>query len=147
MAGEVRDPSSDFYNSFEPKTTNRFIIDFGEPFDKIPKYVTKECTPLILRKSGVEYRYDDVVFTLYDPIQPSTSQIIRDAFDVLKTKEHNDFKINVELLGPVGDSVSQWILRGEIEHIDFGKLSWSGEKTEPLLIKITFKVHSAILNY
>jgi hypothetical protein len=137
--------NDDYAKSFEPKTANRFIVKFGEPFDIIPEYVTKSVSALTLNRIDESYVWEDVVFELYDPIHPSTSAKIRDAMDVLKKLQSNTILVNVTLLDPVGTVISEWKLTGFIKEIDFGKLTW--ENGNPIIISIKFKVYSAILNY
>jgi hypothetical protein len=82
---------------------------------------------------------------MYDPISPSTSQSIMYGLRELRKKDSQQIKVNIKLLGPVGDIVEEWDVIGEIDYIDFGHLDWSSGET--LNIKVAMKVHYAILQY
>jgi hypothetical protein len=129
---------------FEPKKNNKFNVTFGEPFN-IPTNVIKEFqrpSPK-LTKTGI--KWDDMVFTMYDPISPSTSQSIMDGLRELRKKDNPQIKVNIKLLGPIGDIVEEWDVIGEIDYIDFGHLDWSSG--EQLNIKVAMKVQYAVLQY
>ena len=54
--------------------------------------------------------------------------------------------ITFNLLGPVGDIVEEWILKGTyIESVDFGELDYSS--TDPAEITMTLKYDFAILQF
>jgi hypothetical protein len=132
------------FEQFEPKKSNRFHVKFGDPFN-IPIYVIKEVQRPSFKMANCGIRWDDMVFTMYDPISPSTSQSIMYGLRELRKKDSQQIKVNIKLLGPVGDIVEEWDVIGEIDYIDFGHLDWSSGET--LNIKVAMKVHHAILQY
>jgi hypothetical protein len=54
--------------------------------------------------------------------------------------------INILTLGPVGDVVEEWILKGAyVQNANFGDMDWTSET--PANIAITIVMDYAILNY
>ena len=54
--------------------------------------------------------------------------------------------VTFNLLGPVGDVVEEWVLKGPyIEMADFGELDYSS--TDPAEIMLTLKYYYAILQF
>jgi hypothetical protein len=152
-----------FYRNFEPKLSNRFIMEV----DGIESYIiktasrptfTSEVVELdhinIKRKIKGKSTWDDINITLYDPIVPSGAQQVmewirsshesitgRDGYAAFYKKD-----ISFYLLGPVGDKVEQWTLKGAfISSANFGELDWSGN--DPLSIELTISYDYAILEY
>jgi len=152
-----------FYKNFEPKLSNRFIMEV----DGIESYIiktasrptfTSEVVELdhinLKRKIKGKSTWDDINITLYDPIVPSGAQQVmewirsshesitgRDGYAAFYKKD-----ISFYLLGPVGDKVEQWTLKGAfISSANFGELDWSGN--DPLSIELTISYDYAILEY
>jgi hypothetical protein len=83
-------------------------------------------------------KWDPITFTLYDPVTPSGAQAVmewvrlhhesvtgRDGYSDMYKK---DLTFNV--LGPVGDIVSEWILKGcFITSANFGEYNWDTADT------------------
>ena len=152
-----------FYGNWEPKLTNRFIMEM----DYIDSYVIKtaarptytaEAVELdhinVKRKVKGKSVWDDVNITLYDPIVPSGAQMVmdwvrtshesltgRDGYAAFYKKD-----VTMYLLGPVGDKIEQWTLKGAfISSATFGELDWAGN--DPLSIELTLSIDYAILEY
>jgi hypothetical protein len=152
-----------FYKNFEPKLSNRFIMEI----DGIESYIiktasrptfTSEVVELdhinLKRKIKGKSTWDDINITLYDPIVPSGAQQVmewirtshesltgRDGYAAFYKKD-----ITFYLLGPVGDKVEQWTLKGAfISSANFGELDWSGN--DPLSIELQLSYDYAILEY
>jgi hypothetical protein len=152
-----------FYGNWEPKLTNRFIMEM----DYIDSYVIKtaarptytaEAVELdhinVKRKVKGKSVWDDVNITLYDPIVPSGAQMVmdwvrashesitgRDGYASFYKKNLNFFT-----LGPVGDKIEQWTLVGAwINQANFGDMDWSGN--DPVSIELTLSYDYAILEY
>lgn len=129
----------------EPKVDNRFLVEFPEFFN-IPEYVIHKTTrPSFKMERYGKMKWDDMVFTLYDPIAPSSAQAIMNGIKELNKKDSQVITVTLKLLGPVGDVVEKWSIIGEIDKIDFGKLDWKND--EQLLIKIYFKVSYCTLEF
>lgn len=152
-----------FYRNFEPKLSNRFIMEVNGIESYIIKTAsrptfTSEVVELdhinIKRKIKGKSTWDDINITLYDPIVPSGAQQVmewirsshesitgRDGYAAFYKKD-----ISFYLLGPVGDKVEQWTLKGAfISSANFGELDWSGN--DPLSIELTISYDYAILEY
>lgn len=152
-----------FFKAFEPKMQNRFIMYM----DGLPAYVikgmqrprlTQEARALnhINVQTYVKGRtvWGAVQMTLHDPIVPSAAQSVmewvrlhhesvtgRDGYADFYKK---DLRFNV--LGPVGDKVEEWILKGcQITEANFGDMNW--DEDQPMNITLTIQPDYCILNY
>jgi hypothetical protein len=108
----------------------------------------------VKRKIKGKSTWDDINITLYDPIVPSGAQQVmewvrsshesltgRDGYAAFYKKD-----ITFYLLGPVGDKVEQWTLKGAfISSANFGELDWASN--DPLSIELTLVYDYAILEY
>ena len=135
---------SEFYTTFEPKITNRFIVyiknDNGESI--LPSYVIKSINrPNYVLENG-SLKPNNFKLTCYDPIVPSVPQMIMSSIE--KSEKWN---MIVNILGPVGDKVEEWEIKGaKINSIKFSDLDWQN-KGDPLEIEITLNFDWAKLNY
>jgi len=141
----VLDPNSMFFTAFEPKQQNRFIMYV----DGFPSYIIKAVSGMgfsqeeivlnhinVYRKIKGKLKWNDLSLTLFDPITPSGAQALmewvrlhhesvtgRDGYSDFYKK---DLRLNV--LGPVGDVVSEWIIKGAfIKSAEFGEYNWDNE--------------------
>ena len=152
-----------FYKNFEPKLSNRFIMEINGIESYIIKTAnrptfTSEVVELdhinVKRKIKGKSTWDDVTITLYDPIVPSGAQQVmewvrqshesltgRDGYSAFYKKDITFF-----LLGPVGDKIEQWTLKGAfINSANFGELDWASN--DPLSIELTLSYDYAILEF
>jgi hypothetical protein len=92
---------------------------------------------------------------LYDPIVPSGAQAVMEWVrlgheSVTGRNGYSDFykkDITINVLGPVGDKVEEWILKGTfITSVDFGELDWSNDG-DAAKITIGIQPDYCILNY
>ena len=161
---EVLEFNQMFYTNFEPKVKNRFIFEI----DGIPSYLCKagkrpsikfETITLdhinLKRKLKGKGEWEDITVTLYDPIVPSGAQAVmewvrlshesltgRDGYAEFYKKD-----VNLYMLGPVGDKIEQWTLKGAfINQATFGEVNW-GTAAEVAEITITLSMDYAILEY
>ena len=160
----VVNPNEIFYTAFEPKQANRFILYM----DGMPSYIIKGVSAVTLNQGIVTLNHinverkvkgksvwQDVTMTLFAPITTSGAQAVmewvrlhhesvtgRDGYSDFYKKE---LKINV--LGPVGDIVSEWILKGAfITSTNFGEYSWDSPDTA-INLQITVAIDYAVLNF
>jgi hypothetical protein len=152
-----------FYRNFEPKLGNRFIMEINGIESYIIKTAsrptfTSEIVELdhinVKRKIKGKSTWDDITISLYDPIVPSGAQQVmewirsshesltgRDGYAAFYKKDITFF-----LLGPVGDKIEQWTLKGAfITSANFGELDWAAN--DPLSIELTLTYDYAILEY
>jgi hypothetical protein len=152
-----------FYKNFEPKLSNRFIMEINGIESYIIKTAnrptfTSEVVELdhinVKRKIKGKSTWDDVTITLYDPIVPSGAQQVmewirtshesltgRDGYAAFYKKD-----VTFYILGPVGDKVEQWTLKGAfINSANFGDLDWSSN--DPVSIELTLSYDYAILEF
>lgn len=152
-----------FFTAFEPKMANRFVLYM----DGIPSYIVKKVArPSITQeKKAIDHinvqRYvkgktiwGEMQMTLYDPIVPSGAQAVmewvrlhhesvtgRDGYLEFYKK---DLTLNV--LGPVGDKVEEWIIKGaQITAVTFGDMDWSTDN--PVEFNMTIQPDYCVLNY
>ncbi len=161
----VLDPSEIMFTAFEPKVLNRFIMYI----DGIPSFLIKSVTSpsfeageIVLdhintyRKiKGGKLRWGDMTFTMYDPITPSGAQAVMEWVrlsheSVTGRAGYSDFykkDLVFNVLGPVGDVVSEWIIKGAyVKSGNFGDYNWAGEG-EAASIQVSVAMDYCILNY
>lgn len=152
-----------FFTAFEPKLKNRFVLYL----DGIPSYIVSKVKRPTLKQESKKIdhinlqRYvkgkttwGTIEMTLYDPIVPSGAQAVmewvrlhhesvtgRDGYLEFYKK---DLTLNV--LGPVGDKVEEWIIKGaQITDVNFGEMDWSGD--DIVNITVTLQPDYCVLNY
>lgn len=134
------------FSSFEPKVQNRFIMYL----DGIPSFlirktdrpkITGEAKVLdhinIQRKYRGKSKWSDISIELYDPIVPSGAQAVMEWIrlhheSVTGRDGYADFykkDVTINVLGPVGDKVEEWTLKGAFisGETNFGTLAWENE--------------------
>jgi hypothetical protein len=152
-----------FYTNFEPKMKNRYVMEI----DNIPSYLVKaanrptiqfETVTLdhinVKRKLKGKGEWQDITITLYDPIVPSGAQAVMEWIrlgheSITGRDGYADFykkDVDFYLLGPVGDKIEQWKLKGAfISQANFGDLSF--DSNEPATIELTLSYDYAILEF
>jgi hypothetical protein len=160
---EVLEFNDMFYTNFEPKTKNRFIMEI----DGIPSYLIKTANrPSIQfetitldhinvnRKLKGKGTWQPIEITLFDPIVPSGAQAVMEwvrlSHESLTGRDgYADFykkDIQCYLLGPVGDKIEQWTLKGAfIQAATFNDLDWSSN--DVVEISLTLEYDYAILEF
>ena len=160
----ILDPNEIFFTAFEPKVANRFIMYV----DGMPSYTIKQVSSfsveqgeIILnhintqRKIKGRAKWSDVTLTLYAPITPSGAQAVMEWVrlhheSVTGRDGYSDFykkDITLDVLGPVGDIVSEWIFKGAfIKTATFPEFNWD---TDAAAVNITLALGMdyAVLNF
>jgi hypothetical protein len=149
----ILDSNEIFFTAFEPKVQNRFIMYV----DGIPAYTIKGISSVgfsqneiilnhinVYRKIKGRMVWNDLTMTLFDPITPSGAQAVmewvrlhhesvtgRDGYSDMYKKD-----VTINVLGPVGDIVSEWIIKGAfIKSGEFGEYNWdNGEAAQNLTV-------------
>ena len=159
----ILDSAQMMFTAFEPKLQNRFVMYI----DGIPAFLVKKVgRPNISfndvtldhinvkRKIKGKADWQDITADLYDPVTPSGAQAVMEWVrlsheSVTGRDGYSDFykkDIRIKTLGPVGDVVEEWILKGAYCHAaDFGEADWSS--SDPTDITLTIRMDYAILNY
>ena len=160
---KVLDPSEIMFTPFEPKTKNRFIMYI----EGIPAFTIKamnrpqiQFDEVVLEHINVK-RYvkgkgawQPLEITLYDPIVPSASQAVMEWVrehheSVTGRQGYSDFykkDITFNLLGPVGDIIEEWTLKGTfIQSANFGTMDYG--TSDPVEIALTLQYDYAILQF
>jgi len=152
-----------FYTNFEPKMKNRYIMEI----DGIQSYLVKagnrpqinfEKVTLdhinVKRQLKGKGEWQDLEITLYDPIVPSGAQAVMEwvrlSHESITGRDgYADFykkDIDIYMLGPVGDKIEQWKLKGAfILQANFGDLDFASN--EVATITLTLSYDYAILEY
>ena len=160
---ELLDPTEIMFTAFEPKVQNRFIMYI----DGIPAYLIKAAGrpgitfgDVVLEHINVKRKlkgkgdWQDVSITLYDPVVPSAAQAVMEWVrlsheSVTGRDGYSDFykkDITFNALGPVGDKVEEWTLKGAyIASVTMGDMDW-GTDTQ-IEIGLTLKYDYAILQF
>ena len=160
----VLDPNEIFYTAFEPKQANRFILYM----DGMPSYIIKGVSAVTLNQGMVTLNHinverkvkgksvwQDVTMTLFDPITPSGAQATMEWVrlhheSVTGRDGYSDFykkDLTLNVLGPVGDIVSEWILKGAfIVNTNFGEYNWDTVDTA-INLTIEVSIDYAVLNF
>ena len=151
------------FTAFEPKLQNRFIMYI----DGIPAYIVKKVGRPnvsfndvtldhinVKRKLKGKADWQDITADLYDPVTPSGAQAVMEWVrlsheSVTGRDGYSDFykkEIRIKTLGPVGDVVEEWILKGAYcSNANFGDMDWSSDT--PANISLTIVMDYAILNF
>ena len=160
---ELLEPQDIMFTPFEPKLKNRFIMQI----DGINAYLIKtmnrpqiDSDEVILEHMNVtryvkgKSRWQPLEITLYDPIVPSASQQViewirlhhesvtgRDGYSDMYKKD-----ITFNVLGPVGDKVEEWTLKGAfITDANFNDLDYAS--SDAVDIALTLRYDYAILQF
>ena len=160
---EVLEFNEMFFTNFEPKMKNRYIMEV----DGIQSYLIKAANrpsisfePVVLDHINIKRKlqgkgdWQDITITLYDPIVPSGAQQVMEWVrlgheSLTGRRGYADFykkDIDIYMLGPVGDKIEQWKLKGAfIVSANFGDLAF--DSNEPATIELTLAYDYAILEF
>ena len=160
----VLNPNEIFFTAFEPKQANRFILFV----DGFPAYVMKAVAGVNVSQGAVALNHINVQryvkgktvwgpidITLFDPITPSGAQAAMEWMrlhheSVTGRDGYSDFykkDLTINVLGPVGDIVSEWIIKGAlITEAGFGDYNWDNENAAQEL-SLTVQPDYCVLNF
>ena len=160
----VLNPNEIFFTAFEPKQKNRFIAFV----DGFPAYIMKGVGAVTVEQGTVPLNHinvqrfvkgkttwGEIQFTLFDPITPSGAQSVMEWVrlhheSVTGRDGYSDFykkDLTINVLGPVGDIVSEWIIKGAlITEANFGDYSWDNESAA-VELQLTVQPDYCILNF
>ena len=163
----IIDSTKMMFTAFEPKLQNRFLMSIDDGAGSIPGYLIKKIQRPsvsfgevtldhinVKRKLKGKANWDNITCDLYDPVTPSGAQSIMEwvrlSHEAVTGRDgYSDFykkDIDIFTLGPVGDVVEQWKLKGAFcSNANFGDMDWTSES--PANISITIVMDYAILNY
>jgi hypothetical protein len=95
-----------------------------------------------------------MTLSLYSPISPSGQQAVMEWVrlsheSVTGRDGYSDFykkDCSINILGPVGDIVSEWILKGAfIKETNFGSYDWATQ--DAVELSVTLAMDYCVLNY
>ena len=160
----ILNPNEIFFTAFEPKQSNRFILYM----DGVPAYLVKGVGAVSLTQSAVALNHinvqryvkgktiwNTIQFTMYESITPSGAQAVMEWVrlgheSVTGRDGYSDFykkDITFNVLGPVGDIVSEWVIKGAvITEVNFGDYNWDDDG-QAVNIQVTVQPDYCILNY
>jgi len=159
----VLDPNEIFFTPFEPKQQNRFVLYV----DGFPAYLIKGLGAVTVSQGTVALNHINVQrfvkgkttwgpisMTLFDAITPSGAQSVMEWVrlhheSVTGRDGYSDFykkDMTVNVLGPVGDVVSEWIIKGAlIVDASFGEYNYDNEGA--VEISMTVQPDYCVLNF
>ena len=159
----IIDSTQMMFTAFEPKLQNRFLMRM----DGIDSYLIKKISrpsvsfgEIVLdhinvkRKIKGKANWENITCELYDPVTPSGAQAVMEWVrlsheSVTGRDGYSDFykkDIRIKTLGPVGDVVEEWILKGAYcQNASFGDMDWTSDA--PVSITMNIVMDYAILNY
>ena len=160
----VLDPNEIFFTAFEPKQANRFILYM----DGIPSFMIKGMSAVTLaqgvvtlnhinveRKVKGKSTWQNMTMTLFDPITPSGAQAVMEWVrlhheSVTGRDGYSDFykkDLTIDVLGPVGDIVSEWVLKGAfVTNTNFGEYNWDTVDSA-VNLQVELSIDYAVLNF
>ena len=161
---ELLDPTEIFYTAYEPKMANRFIMYI----EGIPAYLIKAASrptiqfeEIVLDHINVK-RYikgkgawQPIDIMLYDPVVPSAAQSVMEWIrlsheSVTGRDGYSDFykkDVTFNMLGPVGDVVEEWTLKGAfVQDANFNDMDFANG-TDPVDLELTLRYDYAILQF
>ena len=160
----ILNPNEIFFTAFEPKQSNRFILYM----DGVPSFLVKGVGGINVAQTAVALNHINVQryvkgktiwgaisMTLYESITPSGAQAVMEWIrlgheSVTGRDGYSDFykkDLTFNVLGPVGDIVSEWIIKGAVvTSANFGDYNWDDDGT---IVNIALEVQPdyCILNY
>ena len=160
---DLIDPSEIMFTPFEPKTKNRYI----KYIEGIPAYLIKTANRPSINFEAITLdhinvkryvkgkgEWQELEISLYDPVVPSAAQAVMEWVrlgheSVTGRDGYSDFykkDITINVLGPVGDKVEEWTLKGAfITAANFNDLAW--ESNDPAEVTLTLRYDYAILQF
>ena len=161
---QLLDPTEVMFTSFEPKMSNRFIMYI----EGIPAYLIKAANRPEIGNGKVTIdhinvrryvkgrsEWSSLTISLYDPVVPSAAQAAMEWVrlhheSVTGRDGYSDFykkDVTINVLGPVGDVVSEWILKGSfIKDATFKGFNWDTE-AEAQDVALTLGMDYCVLNF
>ena len=152
---------------YEPKKKNRWLITFPADLGIQQWWLSSASRPSITQNE-VEipflntstwvigrFTWESIDVTFRDPIGPSATQAIMEWVrlhheSVTGRNGYSDFykkDLTVEILGPLGDIVGEWIVKGGfIKSANFGDYNWDTE-AEAQNIEMTIGMDYMVLNF
>lgn len=159
----ILDSNEIMFTAFEPMVQNRFVFYL----DGIPSYLIKKADAPgvtlgeikiehinVYRKLKGKAEWKDISLSLYSPISPSGQQAIMEWVrlhheSVTGRDGYSDFykkDCSLAILGPVGDIVSEWIIKGAfIKETSFGSYDWA--TADPTELTLSLGMDFCELNY
>ena len=109
----------------------------------------------VKRKIKGKADWQNITAELYDPVTPSGAQAVMEWVrlsheSVTGRDGYSDFykkDLTIDVLGPVGDVVSEWIIKGAfIKDAAFGDMNWDDDSTV-MNISLTIGMDYCVLNF
>lgn len=161
----ILDSNELLFTAFEPKLQNRFTLGLADlkvqgwmvKSISAPSYTDQEVVIHHIntyRKTRGKREWNDMTMVLYDSINPAASEAVidwarRSYESVTGRAGYSDFykkDLELNVLGPVGDIVSQWIIVGAFaKEVNFGEYNY--ENSDPVEISLTVAMDYCVLNY
>jgi hypothetical protein len=153
-----------FFTPFEPKQKNRFLLEI----DGIQSFMIKKIGAISVTQNSIPLNYinvqrfvkgktkwDSISMELFDPITPSGAQAVMEWVrlhheSITGRDGYSDFykkDLKMQILGPVGDIVSEWEIRGAlITKASFGDYDWDDDGSAQT-ISLDIQPDYCVLNF
>ncbi len=153
-----------FFTPFEPKQKNRFLLEI----DGIQSFMIKKIGAISVTQNSIPLNYinvqrfvkgktkwDSISMELFDPITPSGAQAVMEWVrlhheSITGRDGYSDFykkDLKMQILGPVGDIVSEWEIRGAlITKASFGDYDWDDDGSAQTL-SLEIQPDYCVLNF
>ena len=153
-----------FFTPFEPKQKNRFLLEI----DGIQSFMIKKIGAISVTQNSIPLNYinvqrfvkgktkwDSISMELFDPITPSGAQAVMEWVrlhheSITGRDGYSDFykkDLKMQILGPVGDIVSEWEIRGAlITKASFGDYDWDDDGSAQT-ISLDIQPNYCVLNF
>lgn len=161
----VVSPNDMLGQGYQPRTRNRFLFYV----EGIPTFMIKGSTipgfemgeiqlnhiNTYRKVAGGRQQWNDITLTLFDPVSPSGEQMVMQWANLCSeslTGRHGyaDFykkDCTLVLLGPVGDIVGEWVIKGAfIKQFEGGELNFD-TADEAVNLTITLAMDYCVLNF
>ena len=138
----ILDQNQIFFTPFEPKQSNRFVATI----DGVPAYLVKGVSAVNLTQTAVALNHINIqryVKAVMEWVRLGHESVTgRDGYSDFYKKD-----ITFNVIGPVGDIVSEWIVKGAvITSVNFGDYSYDDDGT-PVNITVEVQPDYCVLNY
>ncbi len=161
MALDILDSNELLFREWQPKLTNKFVIEipgFPSFLIKATSRPSKSTQVITLDHINVKKyvagktQWDEIDITIYDPVVPSATQAVqawyRTCFDSVsgRTGYSTFYKkdVTIKVLGAPGEVIQMWTLKGAwIKSVNYGDLDHSD--SSQMTISCTLRYDYAIL--
>lgn len=124
---------------FEPMMQNRFIVEFSEELNIVP-YVVKSINGL----RYVDGQWQNIEIEFYSSVELDLNRTLFNLIDSADLVNNISIRFKIGQLGPTGNIVDSWYVRGYITSVDWGRLDYGSNELSS--VKVVIIPQSVIFN-